>query len=154
MFRREIKTLIAGFILALILEVPGWAQSTNRPQDTCETNSSKAQATLFDRELVVKAEERSEALRVKLFEVTGKELDLLARLDDLDYRSSPEGIQRTLAFVGSARPMDELREALRIRLEREKARVMSQLDLLVSMREKLQSAIRDVDADLERIRQR
>ena len=52
------------------------------------------------------------------------------------------------------RPMDELRDALRIRLESEKARVNKQLDLLASTRERLEAAIREADAELERVRQR
>jgi len=48
--------------------------------------------------------------------------------------------------------MDELRDALRIRLESEKARVNKQLDLLASTRERLEAAIRE--AELERVRQR
>jgi hypothetical protein len=80
-------------------------------------------------------------------------MSLHARLDDLDYQLTPEAIQRALAFVGSPRPMDEFREALRIRLESQKARVHRQLELS-SNRERLESAIRETEADLERLRQR
>jgi hypothetical protein len=57
-----------------------------------------------------------------------KEIELQAQLEDLDYRLLPENIQKALAFVGSVRPMDELREALRIRIENEKVSVAKQND--------------------------
>ena len=156
MFNIPVKSFLAGLLVAAALGGEGFAQSPQgRPQDACESNSSKAQASsAIDRETAARAEERAEALRARLFDLAVKELDLSARLDDLDYRSSPEGIQRTLAFVGSARPMDELREALRIRLEREKTRVNSQIDLLASIREKLETAIREADSQVERARER
>jgi hypothetical protein len=107
-----------------------------------------------DRELMVRAEERAESMRAKLFELEINELDLLALLDELDYRSSPDGIQRALAFVGSARPMDELREGLRLRVESQKARVNRQLEQLATTRVRLEWALREAEAELERARQR
>jgi hypothetical protein len=89
-----------------------------------------------------------------LFDLEVTESSLLARLDELDYRSSPEGIQRALAFVGSARPMDELREGLRIRLETQKERVRKQLDVLAATRERLEAALREAEVNVERARQR
>ena len=103
---------------------------------------------------MLKAYGRAESLRAKLFDLQLQELDLQAHLDELDYRMTPDGIQRALAFVGSVRPLDELRNALRIRLEGEKARVNRQLELLASSRERLEEAIRDADAEIERLRQR
>jgi hypothetical protein len=155
MKKSKIRTYLAGLLVALGLSSAGFAQSPqNRPKDAPESNSPKAQATLTPDQMGARAEDRAESLRDRLFEVTVRELDLMARLDDLDYRTSPEGIQRALAFVGSARPMDELREALRIRLERERARVNSQLEMLASFREQLETAIRETDAELDRLRQR
>lgn len=154
MQKSHFKTYLAGMLVAVALSSQGFAQSPqNRLQDACESNSPTAQATsTLDREMATRVGMRVESLRVRLFEVTVRQLDLMARLDDLDYRSSPEGIQRALAFVGSARPMDELREALRLRLERERARVNSQLEMLTSFRDQLETAIHDADAELERVR--
>jgi predicted nuclease with TOPRIM domain len=83
-----------------------------------------------------------------------RELDLQTRVDDLDYQLTPDSIQRALAFVGSVRPMDELRDALRVRLESEKARLNKQFELLESRRGRLEAAISEADADVERLRQR
>ncbi len=152
----QIKTFLAGLLVALSLGAEGFAQSApGRPQDSCESTMVKTQpGSLIDRDMVARGEERALTLRSKLFDLDMKEIDLLARLDDLDYRSSPDGIQRALAFVGSARPMDELRDALRTRLEGEKARVSTQLERLESTREMLETAIREADADLDRLRGR
>lgn len=152
----QIRTFLAGLFVAVTLGTEGFAQAPqSRPPVDCEGSPLNARTiSVIDRETAARTEDRAESLRSRLFDLTIKELDLAARLDDLDYRSSPEGIQRALAFVGSARPMDELREALRLRLEREKARVYSQLDLLASIREELETAIREADAELERVRLR
>jgi predicted nuclease with TOPRIM domain len=83
-----------------------------------------------------------------------RELDLQTCVDDLDYQLTPDSIQRALAFVGSVRPMDELRDALRVRLESEKARLNKQFELLESRRGRLEAAISEADADVERLRQR
>ena len=91
-------------------------------------------------------------MRAKLFELETREMDLLARLDDLDYRLTPEAIQRALAFVGSPRPMDEFREALRIRLESQRVRINRQLELVLASREQIEWAVREAEAELDRIR--
>lgn len=107
-----------------------------------------------DAEMLARAENRADALRDQLVNLQMREIELQARLDELEYRMKPEAIQQTLAFVGSVRPMDELRSNLRVRLEREKNRINTQLDLLEATRVKLEAAIRDADAECERLRQR
>jgi hypothetical protein len=156
MFRRQIKPFLAGLFVTLMLGTQALAQPLqSRPNDTCESTTLKTtEIGLIDRETVARAEERIDALRAKLFDLEIREMDLLARLEDLDDRLSPEGIQRALMFVASPRPMDEFREALRIRLESQKARVNRQLELLTENRERLESAIREAEAELERLRQR
>jgi hypothetical protein len=156
MRNNNITTLIGSVAMIMILGAKAVAQSPrDRSQDACETATLKAQPKpVIDLEAVARAEERAEAMRAKLFDLEMKELDLLALLDDLDYRSSPDGLQRALAFVGSARPMDELREALRIRLEAQKARANKQLEQLASTRSRLEASLREADAEVERARQR
>ena len=104
--------------------------------------------------MLTRAENRAGALRDQLVNLQMREIELQARLDELDYRMKPETIQRALAFVGSVRPMDELRSNLRARIEREKNRTIAQLDLLAATRIKLEAALRDADAECERLRQR
>jgi hypothetical protein len=107
-----------------------------------------------DVEMLTRAENRADALRAQLVNLQMREFELQARIDELDYQMSPESIQRALAFVGSVRPMDELRVDLRARLEREKARTSTQLDLLATARAKLEAAIRDAESECDRLRQR
>ena len=156
MSKRQMKLILAGLFVALTLGAEGLAQSPgSRPSEGCESNTLKAQKNnLIDLEIVTRTEQRVGMLRERVFDLQVQEMDLQARLDDLDYRMTPEAIQRALAFVGSPRPMDEYRDALRTRLESQKARVHRQLELLSSSRERLESAIAEAEAELERLRQR
>jgi prefoldin subunit 5 len=146
--------LVMSFSLAIATS--GMAQSSEGERsDGGERNALTAKASsLVDLELVARAEQRAEALRAQLLDLEMRELDLQTRVDDLDYQLTPESIQRALAFVGSVRPMDELRDALRVRLESEKARLNKQFELLESRRGRLEAAISETDADVERLRQR
>jgi|ERR1044072_6522 len=152
----QITRLVAGLFLALALGTQGFAQSPkSQSSDEFETITLKAQANgLISHEILVRAEGRAEALRAKLFDLQMQELELQAYLEYLDYRLTPECIQRSLALVGTVRPMDELRDALRKGLENEKARVNKVLDLLAASRERLEAAIKGADAEVERLRQR
>lgn len=153
---KQIKRFLGGLVVAAAFYAPGYGQSlATRQPEICESRTAEPQAgSLIDRELAARAEQRAEALWSKRFEIQMQEMDLQRTLEDLDYRMTPEGIQRALWFVGSARPMDEFREALRSRLESEKARITRMLEMLESTRERLDAAIRDADAELERVRQR
>jgi hypothetical protein len=139
-----ITRFMAGSILALALASQSFAQSPATAQ----------RSGLIELEILTRAEQRAEALRAKLFDLQTREIYLQSCLEDLDYQLSPEGIRRALAFVGSVRPMDEWRDALRVRLENEKARVNKLLEFLASSRERLEAEISRTDEELERIRQR
>ena len=107
-----------------------------------------------DLELLTRAENRADALRAQLGNLQMREMELQARIEELDYQMKPESIQRALAFVGSARPMDELRANLRARLENEKSRTNAQLEALASTRMRLETALRSAEAECVRLRQR
>ncbi|HKP85322.1 MAG TPA: hypothetical protein VJZ26_04450 [Blastocatellia bacterium] len=152
----QITHFLSGLFLAMTLAAQSYAQSSgSRPPDAGENIAFKTKASiLMDLEIMEKAEQRAEELRAKLFDLQMQEIALQACIDDLDYRMTPDGIHKALEFVGSARPMDELRAALRVRLENEKARVNKHLELLASSRERLEAAISRADAEVERLRQR
>ena len=156
MSKLQITRLLAGLFLALSLGATGLAQSGGtRPPDEGENATLKSQAKgLIERDVLARAEERAESLRTRLFEVQMQELDLQNQLDYLDFRLTPDSIQRALAFIGSARPMDELRDGLRARLENEKERVNKRLEFLTTSRERLEAEINRADAEVERIRRR
>ena len=144
-----ITRFLAGLFLALALGTQALAQSGSRPSDTCESAPPKA-----DRAAVARAEERVEALRAKLFDLQMQEIELQARIEELNIRLMPEAIHRQLALVGSVRPMDELRNGLRKLLESDKERVTRMLDILVSIRERIEAEILQAEAQLERARER
>ena len=111
------------------------------------------QRALVDLERLSRAETRAEGLRAQLRDVQEKEADLQSRAQQLDYESTPEVIERSLAITGSTRPED-LREARRKQLLAEKDRVQSQLNLLATSRARLETAIANADAEADRIRAR
>jgi len=140
MLKSQMKSFFAALVLVLVLGAEGFSEA---PPDAYSTDSER----------MARAEQRVDQLRAKLFELETREMDLLARIDDLDYRLTPEAIQRALAFVGSPRPMDEFREALRIRLEAQRVRINRQLEVVTANREQVMWAIREAEEELERIRQ-
>jgi cell division protein FtsB len=137
MLKSQMKSFFAALVLVLVLGAEGLSEG--RP-DAYSTDSDR----------IARAEQRVDQLRAKLFELETREMDLLARIDDLDYRLTPEAIQRALAFVGSPRPLDEFREALRIRLEAQRVRINRQLELVTANREQVMWAIREAEAEIER----
>jgi predicted nucleic acid-binding Zn-ribbon protein len=153
MYSRLINSLFVGLLLA----VPAGAQSPASPAaDGCE-NKAVAKAQRIDPailEAILRAEQRADALQDQLFEIEMEKLDLQIRIDELAYRMAPDSIQQALALVGSTRPMDELRQSLRTRIESERDRVVKQLDLLASRAARLETAISRADAEVERLRQR
>lgn len=108
----------------------------------------------IDADRLARAESRLAALRDQLANLQMRESELQSRIDELDYQMKPESLQRALAFVGSVRPMDELRANLRARLDKEKSRTSAQLDALVATRMKVEAAIRDAEAECARLRER
>jgi len=149
------KTLFFGIVLTAMTGIEAFAQPTDsRVPEACESSILKQQSAVTDRELLARVEQRSESLWAKLFEIQMQEIALQTRLDDLDYRLTPDGIRQALAFVGSVRPMDELRDALRIRLEAERGRISGLMENLAQARQRVQDSIRQTDAELDRLRQR
>ena len=156
MCKLQITRSLAVLFLALALGATGFAQSAgSQPPDEGEKAAPKSHARgLIERDVLARAEERAESLRTRLFELSMQELELQNQLDYLDFRLTPDSIQRALAFIGSPRPMDELRDGLRARLENEKERVNKRLELLGASRERLEAEIKRADAEVERIRER
>jgi hypothetical protein len=154
MYKKQFMIILIGLFLTAMTASQCFAQSSGRqPSDAPEPVKVKTSVVL-DPDALAKAEERAETLRVKLFDVQMREMDLQAAIEDMDYRLTPEGIDRALAFVGSVNSMDELRNALRTRLESEKARLNRRLELLTENRERLEAAITRADEQVERLRQR
>lgn len=119
-----------------------------------ELNSMKTdQRAMFDLERLTRAEQRTEALRTQLREVTDKEFQYQERLAEIEYELQPDSIQRRAALTGSLNP-SAVRDAIQQQLERERARIRKQLELLATSHTRLDAAVATGDAEVERLRQR
>ena len=105
------------------------------------------------RDLLMKEEQRAEALQAQILDATEKEGPLQTRIDQLEDQLRPENIDQALAGVGSMRP-EEAKEALRRRFSNEKRRVQTQLDLLHQSQARLQASLATADASIQRLRLR
>jgi hypothetical protein len=137
----------------------GMRRTVNRLSRQVDTLTNKIdqiegqQRALVDLERLSRAEQRAEAFRAQLRDVQAKEADLQSRLEQIDYDIKPENIERNTAIYGTTRP-DELRETRRRQLENERTRIRSQLDLILTSRMRLESAIALADTEVERLRAR
>lgn len=128
--------------------------TTSKPGQQDSAGKQDRNQRRIDADRLARAESRLAALRDQLANLQMRESELQSRIDELNYQMKPESLQRALAFVGSVRPMDELRGNLRARLDKEKSRTSAQLDALVATRMKVEAAIRDAEAECARLRER
>jgi peptidoglycan hydrolase CwlO-like protein len=105
------------------------------------------------RDLLMKEEQRAEALQAQIQDVIDKDAPLQTRIDQLDEQLRPDNIDQALAGVGSMRP-EEAKDALRRRLGNEKRRIQAQLDLLHQSQARLQASVATADASIQRLRLR
>lgn len=96
-------------------------------------------------------EQRVEALRQQLRDVTDRQAQLQARDAELDESLRPENIERSVAGIGTT-DATALRDKRREQLEREKAAVGEQLRSLDASRARLESAIASAEAEAVRLR--
>jgi chromosome segregation ATPase len=96
-------------------------------------------------------DQRVEALRAQLRDVTDKQAQLQAREQQLDEELKPENIEHSLSGVGTT-DASALRDQRRQQLEREKATVEEQLQSLASSRSQLEASIASAEAEAVRLR--
>ena len=113
----------------------------------------QSQQSLVDLERLSRAEQRSAQLRAELRDVQAKKAELEAHLEDVEFASKPENIERATAGYGTTRP-EELREQRRKQLESEKDRVQKQLAQFATSEERLQQAIGTSDAEVDRLQKK
>jgi len=104
-------------------------------------------------DLLSRSEQRAEALRKQLLEVTEKETGYRNRLLQLDEEMRPDSIERATSITGSTRA-PEVREVRRRILENERKGVESLLNLTVQGRFRLEEDVRQAEALVLKIRQR
>jgi len=138
-------------IFLTILAVPVFAQSSGRTETRDKPSSSSSSRNARNQGLLSRAEERAATLQTRLIELQMREVETQSRISELEYQASPDAIQRSLAFVGSVRPMDELRDALRKRFEEEKTRVSKQLELLIAARQRLETSLSAAQTEIQRL---
>ena len=104
-------------------------------------------------DLLSRSEQRAEALRKQLLEVTEKETGYRNRLLQLDEEMRPDSIERATSVTGSTRTA-EVREVRRHILENERKGVESLLSLTVQSRFRLEDDVRLAEALVLKLRQR
>jgi chromosome segregation ATPase len=97
------------------------------------------------------ADQRVEALRRQLRDVTDKQAQLQARVQQLEESLRPENVERSVAGIGTT-DASALRDRRREQLEREKAVVDEQLQSLSASRTRLEASIASAEAEAVRLR--
>jgi chromosome segregation ATPase len=100
---------------------------------------------------IAAVEQRVEALRQQLNDVTDRQARLQAREAELDEALRPENVERSVAGIGTT-DATALRDKRREQLEREKAAVGEQLQSLNASRSRLEAAISTAEAEAVRLR--
>ena len=130
-----------------------WVMNTNKgwlraPLAVALLIAAFASASAQD---VASIEQRVEALRQQLRDVTDKQSRLQARVQELDDALKPENVEKSVAGIGTT-DAAALRESRRQQLEREKATVEEQLRGLETSRARLEAAIATAEAEAVRLR--
>jgi len=100
---------------------------------------------------IAAVEQRVEALRQQLRDVTDRQAQLQARGQELDESLRPENVEKSVAGIGTT-DAAALRDKRREQLEREKAAVAEQLRSLEASRARLEAAIATAEAEAVRLR--
>lgn len=106
---------------------------------------------LMNLDILKRAEERSDSLRDQFFKMIEKENSITARLDQIDFDSRPEMIERTLQLAGSMKP-EEIRENRRKSLSAERTNLQALLSQVQTTRTGLDASLRRADQMVERLR--
>lgn len=123
---------------------------TNKNSSTAR---EKEDRSLLDLERLSIAEGRAEAFRRQLSDAIEREAAMRTKIEQLEYQMRPEVIQSGTATIGSLRP-EEVRESRRKMLENEKTRTNEQLTQVLQSRTRLEAAIINADALVDKLRAR
>lgn len=111
----------------------------------------KQKRLLMNLDILSRAEQRADALRKQLFEMIEKQSTIQTRIDQIQYESRPETINRSVAFAGSLRPED-LRELREKSLAAEQKNLESLLTQIQTNRASLEENVRQADFLVEKVR--
>jgi len=111
----------------------------------------KQKRLLLNLDILSRAESRAESLRKQLFEMIEKENTVKSRLEQIQFDSRSEVVDRAVAMVGSLRP-EEIRDQRRKSLEAEKRNLESLLRQIQTSRATLESSVERADFLVEKVR--
>ena len=116
------------------------------------TEMQQNDRTLIDMERLTRAEQRAENLRAQQVDVESKLADAQAKVEQIEYQLRPENIERASGY-GTVHP-EEAREARRHQLENERTRVLAQIRILETSRERLETSLVTADAEVDSLRRK
>lgn len=111
----------------------------------------KQRKLLLNLEILSRAEQRAETLREKLFNLTEKENSLKAELEQVEYDSQEDVINRNLAVMGSMRP-EELRAQKLRTLQNKKTNINNLLQQIQANKAGLEENVAKADLLVEKLR--
>jgi TolA-binding protein len=111
----------------------------------------KQKRLLLNLDILSRSESRAESLRKQLFEMIEKENTVKSRLEQIQFDSRSEVVDRAVAMVGSLRP-EEIRDQRRKSLEAEKRNLESLLTQIQTSRATLESSVERADFLVEKVR--
>lgn len=111
----------------------------------------KQKRLLLNLDILSRSEQRAESLRKQLFELVEKESAVKTRIDQINFDSRPEMVDRSAAFSGSLRP-EEIREQRKKSLEAEKRNAETLLSQIQTSRAKLEETVQRADTLVEKVR--
>ncbi len=111
----------------------------------------KQKRLLLNLDILSRAESRAESLRKQLFEMIEKENTVKSRLEQIQFDSRSEVVDRAVAMVGSLRP-EEIRDQRRKSLESEKRNLESLLTQIQTSRTTLETNVERADFLVEKVR--
>ncbi len=106
---------------------------------------------LLNLDILTRAEGRSETLRKQLFDMIEKENSVRSRIDQIEFESRPEMIERTLQMAGSMRP-EEIRENRRKSLLAERNNLEALLSEIQSTRNNVSSSLQRSEVLVDKLR--
>ncbi|HEV7701161.1 MAG TPA: hypothetical protein VGO43_13100 [Pyrinomonadaceae bacterium] len=115
------------------------------------TYDEKQKRMLLNLDILTRAEQRTESLRKQLFEMIEKENSVKSRMDQIDYESRPEIIERALQVQGSMKP-EEVRENRRKQLTAEKGNLQSLLTQIQSTRSQIETSLAKAEDMVAKLR--
>lgn len=111
----------------------------------------KQRKLLLNLEILSRAEQRAETLREKLFNLTEKENSLKSELEQVEYDSQEDVINRNLALTGSMRPEELRAQRLRV-LQNKKTNLNNLLQQIQSNKAGLEENVAKADLLVEKLR--